>query len=1611
MQFVATSAVVLFTALSVLGPNQSTAQPGQWGTETKEAPDWTERHKPNLGLTPHDETLLGDAIDLQSGRLSFEHVDVSIAGNSDLPVEIRRRLNPSQMQSGDFADWRLAIPTISTKILADEWIANTRWGKQRCSASLASQLPEANWPKRGTNSAPPAILPSHYSDGVLLDVPGRASGQLLDKWTPGPNPTATKGWPAAAKKVTADGWYFTCLTNIDGAGTEGFIGHAPNGDTYRFDVVVKSNSRASEFDTWTVQWEGGSPQEVIYREVGVYYDTLAVSRVEDVNGNWVEYKYDNNGWLTRIESNDGRIISINRTSHFIDSVTSNPGNAGAARTWSYDYMSKSVAMYDTYAATPGWGTRYETWSTLGAVTLPDGRKWSLDLANLQARAVPGGNNCKQKTKTVSVTHPDGVKGTFTIAEVALHLGMGATGQTGPYCPNSTGGQYPTAQLTDVMAATKKTLSAAGVPTATWTYSYVTDNDETETTIIAPDNSKRVLYYPTPYSFSVARNHDNLRREELFSSASAASPLETKDYTYILEPEAAGSTFVSNPVKDVFQSVRKRDTAITRGADWYKTRNTYAMDRSLATYSWGFPTKVEQWSNTAGDTAGKRYTDTTYIHKKDKWVLGLSDTVERNGKLFDDYDYDSLGRVTKHKRFGATDAYTVATYGYHTGDYQLGALYTVTDALGRTTKLHNYYRGTPKVVERADGTTLSRVMDDNGWLTSFTDAMNVTTGYAYDSMGRLKKITRPGSWEPTVISYSGLGSGIVQTVTRGALETQTTYDAMLRPILVRTRSIDGGRGGATLYTKTAYDALGRAAFTSLPSNSASPTKGVYTDYDALGRPTYVRERASASGTIYAQTHHSYLDGNLAIVQDPEGHLTYTYKKGWGGPDDGVVKLIDDVEVEGGVHTILRRTSMSYDPWGNLRTAKQSGPDGGGGQVAQTQKYRYDDKLQLCRHWTNETGSRLYRYYPDSSLQYEAPLPGVWEDTCGTLPADRITRTYTLLAELKKVDYSDTTPDTNYTYWPDGSLRYVLRGGIDWHYDYWWIGDEALLKTELLNVDGRTYTTQRGFATDGATTSTVFPTGLKVGYAPDAYGRPKTAQKWASDYYARNLSYRENGLLAHLEYANGYVLDQHLNERQQLWRKHIKNATTYALSMGWEGYDKNGRVTNIDDYTNRSNDRDFGYDGLGRLTDAHGPWGQGFYTYDALGNLRQKKLGAKTVDLEYTGTNRLWRYKGAYQGSSTNGAWRGFGYDGRGNVKSDGLNAFEYDLSDQPFKFTGQGRGSVYRYDGHKRRVKQTRDNGEVIYSVYTMDGTLVHRDQIKPNGTRNRTDYVRAGGELVTKVTNGTPTYMHNDHLGTPVAATDAAGTVLWTELSTPYGEEWSRSGGWNDDAGFTGHVDDEDTDLTYMQARYYNPIVGRFYANDPLRFSVLRPETFTRYAYVGGDPINVTDPDGECPWCVVGAFVGGGLQLIDEVRSGKLDLSDGIQRSDLQAGARVALASGAGALGVGTGAKILGSATTVAGRAVTGAIGGGLGGGIAESGNQIGDVSAGRSTVGEAVNSVAKAATIGTVTGGVGGKVSSLGSTQVDEMVTGISTYSGTVESISSSAADAKEVPVDPDKN
>jgi len=205
-----------------------------------------------------------------------------------------------------------------------------------------------------------------------------------------------------------------------------------------------------------------------------------------------------------------------------------------------------------------------------------------------------------------------------------------------------------------------------------------------------------------------------------------------------------------------------------------------------------------------------------------------------------------------------------------------------------------------------------------------------------------------------------------------------------------------------------------------------------------------------------------------------------------------------------------------------------------------------------------------------------------------------------------------------------------------------------------------------------------------------------------------------------------------------------------------------------------------------------------------------------------------------------------------------------------------------------------------------------------------------GNTRVTVTENlGNVTFIHTDGLGSPVARTAAAGQVIAGSRTRyePYGYVAS---GATPTIGFTGHVNDVDTGLTYMQQRYYDPVAGRFLSIDPVVTDLSSASSFNRYVYTANNPYRYIDPDGRA-FC--GAYQ---CKVYGE------DTSRAAQRSQDTAAARSAGAIIGGVAGgvIAGGCDLVTFATCAAanpvivggGIAVGGAVGAAVGPSVMESG-------------------------------------------------------------------------------
>jgi RHS repeat-associated protein len=112
-------------------------------------------------------------------------------------------------------------------------------------------------------------------------------------------------------------------------------------------------------------------------------------------------------------------------------------------------------------------------------------------------------------------------------------------------------------------------------------------------------------------------------------------------------------------------------------------------------------------------------------------------------------------------------------------------------------------------------------------------------------------------------------------------------------------------------------------------------------------------------------------------------------------------------------------------------------------------------------------------------------------------------------------------------------------------------------------------------------------------------------------------------------------------------------------------------------------------------------------------------------------------------------------------------------------------------------------------------------------------------------TANTVEYVHTDALGSIVAVTDANRNVIERREYEPFGYQLTPT--LQNGPGFTGHVQDAATGMTYMQQRYYDPVIGRFLSVDPVDADGASGGNFNRYWYANNSPYRHTDPDGRIP--------------------------------------------------------------------------------------------------------------------------------------------------------------------
>ena len=517
------------------------------------------------------------------------------------------------------------------------------------------------------------------------------------------------------------------------------------------------------------------------------------------------------------------------------------------------------------------------------------------------------------------------------------------------------------------------------------------------------------------------------------------------------------------------------------------------------------------------------------------------------------------------------------------------------------------------------------------------------------------------------------------------------------------------------------------------------------------------------------------------------------------------------------------------------------------VSATRTYVYDAYERLCKTINPESGATLVDYDAAGNIIWVAEGTSLTSPVCdrsSVADSQKVKRQYDSLNRLKAVTTPGQTADLSETYFADGQVKSLTvsnpgKNTVTTSYDY---NKRRLLKSESSSNASTLFSLGYAYDANGNLSQLTYPDNHVVSYAPDPFGRATLVSGSGGVVYASNIIYGVNGAIQGFNYGNGISHAMESNLRLLPTRSidsYVDGTNTVKVIDDTYTFDGNGNVTDIlDRAQNGLTTRGMAYDGLDRLTVAVSPqqWGNALFGYDALDNLRVADQGSRLYRYNYDAANRLANIK-----NPTGTTLITLAYDSHGNTTSKNSQAYAFDSVNRMNQVTGV---QTYRYDGQGRRVQTTDADGKTTFCIYSQSGQVLYTSEARRS---QNLSYIYLGNTQVATraVAWGTGLtsirFQHTDALGSPVVETDQNKSIVKRNSYTPYGETFGATV--IDGTGYTGHVMDRATGLTYMQQRYYDPQIGRFISIDPLEVTS-SGDGFARFSYVADNPYGFTDPDG-----------------------------------------------------------------------------------------------------------------------------------------------------------------------
>jgi len=911
--------------------------------------------------------------------------------------------------------------------------------------------------------------------------------------------------------------------------------------------------------------------------------------------------------------------------------------------------------------------------------------------------------------------------------------------------------------------------------------------------------------------------------------------------------------------DAYSNPLSVTETVTGGGDisTLKTVFTYANSLIDNNYYVGrITSKISTVNNEQISKENYSYTGNLLTNITKEAALGSASLSETN-------EYDGFGNITK-KTLAATDIQPrISSYSYDTtGRY----LEKETDVEGLVKNYsHNKEKGWLMSQTSPYGLTSSAAYNAFGIPVSTTDYLGKTTTFVYKtnavSLGNtfIRKETTFPDGRKERITTNGWGKKTSEghtDIDGNWINSSYNYDSQDRLVKIS----EPYKNIASLFTTFEYDNYGRIVKTVLPTG-----RELTIDYNGLTTTT--------DDGVKTRIETKNINKNIKKVVDNGETLNYTYN------NNGTLK---NTNYAGNI------ISFEYDSWG--RKTKITDPSAG------TYTYEYNSIGDLLKETTpkgiitnvyDATGKISQTTQPGNIINYVYRADKL---------LDRITTSSPMGAYQEIFTYDN--------YKRINSKKYTTPLGFNYTYTYSF-DDLGRNLTEEKQVTGPS-------GTDAFKTKNVYKNGylwkLQNGYID-------------SDLKIYN-AFNERGQVTSFTLGNGLPTINTYDQYGYLTQTAV--VQRFALTNTWDVQrgTLSSRTNSL--FTGGINET-FQYDSFDRLISNSTLQGNSIITYEANNYDNKGRIVSSAVG----------DYK--YDASKPYQLLKVENLNDLPYYQNNSLQLVEYDVNKLPRSIKQQGKENIYfNYDGFKNRTAMYYGNEASVYTAstkvryYSPDGDI----EVDYDKTANKyvvNIYVDGdpytASTLIRKENNvNAMYYLHRDYLGSLLAISNNLGSIVEKRHFDAWGNVLLVQDGQNNnlskltfmERGYTGHEHLQDVGLINMNARLYDSKLHRFLAPDNFVQDTGNPQNHNLYAYGLNNPLKFTDPTGHVWHIVIGAVVGGVINLSVKAVQGKIhSFKDGAVAFGIGAVAgAVAAASG------GTAFVAAGGAAAGGGGFIAGAIGG-----------------------------------------------------------------------------------------